>query len=320
MKKIYISIMLLLAGLFVLGQDTTISVMYATTTPEIDGVEEEIWDSVDPVPIDKKYGSEEPTVTAYWKAMWDEVAFYVLIYVEDDDHYPSWESGGSWYEYDQPEVYFDVNADLKDGVGAAGGQGHYQVQPHFEDGGYGKPKESTEVNDFRPACYYCYTLDGENYLWEYELEYNAFTDKGGTIMTMETFKDLEKIGFDVYIIDQDQNITSARQRAVWSNTGEINENYTNMDDAGTIVLADPPSGIQLMNAQSFSVYPNPVTANFRLSMDCDMIQVSNMLGQAVETIEITGRWVNVESLADGLYFIEGFRHGKSVGFTKIIKE
>ena len=36
--------------------------------------------------------------------------------------------------------------------------------------------------------------------------------------------------------------------------------------------------------------------------------------------EMTGRWVNLESLAGGLYFIEGFRNGQSVGFTKIIKE
>ena len=139
-------------------------------------------------------------------------------------------------------------------------------------------------------------------------------------MTMDTFKDLEKIGFDVYVIDQDENITTSRQRAVWSNTGETDENYLNMDDAGTIVLADPPTGLLQMKTRSFSAYPNPVSANLRLSLDCDRIRVSNMLGQEVQSIQLDGRWVNLESLESGIYFIEGFRNGKSVGFTKIVKE
>jgi hypothetical protein len=274
---------------------------------------------VEPVPIERNFQAESPTVTAYWKALWDEVAIYVLVYVEDDDHYPAWESGGSWYEYDQVELYFDVNDELKDGLGASSSQGHYQVQPNFEEGGSGNPKES-DVTDFRPACYYCYVLDGENYLWEYELEYEAFMNKGGFTLTVNEFRDLEKIGFDVTIIDQDQNVTSARQRAVWSNTGETNENYLNMDDAGTIMLADPPTGFSHSDTRPFRVYPNPVSAGLRLSESCDRIRISNMLGQTVQNSEMPGRWVNVEELSRGIYFIEGFRNGKSLGITKIVKE
>lgn len=322
MKRIYFVSMLLLACAFAFGQDTTISVMYATTTPEIDGLEDDVWLTVDPVPIELNFGTEEPTVTAYWKAMWDEVAMYVLVYVEDNDHWPSWESGGSWYEYDQPELYFDVNADLKDGLGASSEQGHYQVQPHFEESGYGTAKESAEVNNFRPECYYCYTLDEEeNYMWEYELEYTAFTDKGGTVMTLETFRDLEKIGFDVTIIDQDENVTTGRQRKVWANDGATDENYLNMDDAGTIVLADPPAiGMQQLQAEVFKVYPNPVSSLVRIGVDCDRIRITDPVGQTVLFTETTGRWINLESLNPGIYLLEAFSDDRSVGISKIMKK
>ena len=64
----------------------------ATTAPVIDGVEEEAWDAVDPVDFGLILGQAEvPTVTAYWKALWDDDNIYVLINVEDDDHYPGWE-------------------------------------------------------------------------------------------------------------------------------------------------------------------------------------------------------------------------------------
>jgi len=323
MKKLYFVFMMLLAGLIAFGQDTTVSVMYATTTPEIDGIIDEIWQTIEPVPIEKNYFAETPTVTAYWKAMWDEIAVYVLLYVEDDDHYPAWESGGDWFVYDQAEVYFDVNEILKDGLGTRDYEGHYQAQPEFEEGGSGKPQEYISGRDDRPDCFYAYVLDGENYVFEYEFEYENFTNGDGEEMTVDKFRELEKIGFDVYVIDQDEGITTSRQRAVWSNTGGDDgstENYINMDDAGTIVLADPPTGFIPKEVQTFSVYPNPVSSNVRLSVDCDRIQVSNMLGQAVETIELTGRWASLESLNTGMYFIEGFRNGKSVGFTKIIKK
>ena len=101
-------------------------------TPVIDGVEEEIWDGVDPVNFTLMLGTEVATVTAYWKALWDCDNIYVLINVEDDDHYPAWESGGNAWEYDKPEIYFDVNDTLVDGLGpATASSGHYQFSPGF---------------------------------------------------------------------------------------------------------------------------------------------------------------------------------------------
>ena len=128
--------MFIFVAYVVKGQDKlNIEVPFTNIPPSIDGIEDPIWDQIPAVLIEGNFQSELPTVTAYWKLLWDYSAIYVLVSVEDDDHWPGWVSGGSWYEYDQPELYFDVNDELKDGQGVTNrGTGHYQVIGKFADG------------------------------------------------------------------------------------------------------------------------------------------------------------------------------------------
>jgi hypothetical protein len=79
-----------------------------------------------------------PTLTAYWKMLWDNENIYVLVNVEDDDHFPSWETGSAWYQFDNVELYFDLNKVLKDGKGASiANSGHWQNSPSFQPDNYG---------------------------------------------------------------------------------------------------------------------------------------------------------------------------------------
>jgi hypothetical protein len=328
MKKIYTVLSLLLFALYAFGQeeDSTYWISYTPFNPVIDGVEDELWLDMEPNYIEKDYTGESATVTAYWKALWDSSYFYVLVSVEDNDHYPSWESGGGWYEYDQPEVYLDLNEDLKDGRGASMALGHYQIQPHFVSGGSGVPttnQEAGNVNDFRPDCGYCYVVTGENYVWEYEISYDALTNLTGETMSIEAMRALDQIGFDVYIIDQDQNITTSRQRKVWSNTGTTAENYLNMDDAGTIVFVEPENpavGISGHHTATFSVYPNPVTDYMNISVSFDRLVISNVLGQYVWSTEDPSKRVYLGLLHEGIYFVQAYKNGQSAGIVKICKE
>ncbi len=324
MKKIYcLFILMFVVRIAIAQEDTTMSILYTSDLIEIDGFEEDIWENVDPVPIDKAFTGEQPTVTAYWKMLWDDTYFFVLVSVQDDDHYPAWESGGSWYEYDQVELYFDVNEVLVDGGGPNTDpkpSGHYQIQPPFEDGASGILKEYEPGNDYRASCTYCYELSGNDYVFEFMIPFSSFTNIDFQTMTLESFKELEKIGFDVTIIDQDQGITSSRQRAVWSNTGETAENYVNMDDAGTITLIESGVGMSQNRIADLEIYPNPAGNEVRIRADFDRIVISNALGQKVITLETSEKMVNVEMLPEGVYFIRAYQNEALAGNAKFIKE
>jgi hypothetical protein len=323
MKKLYFTIIMILFAYAVTGQDKmNIEVPYAENAPTIDGIEEEIWDVVPAVSIDSVYRDEDPTVTAYWKAVWDETALYVLVNVKDDDHWPSWESGGDWYQYDQPEVYLDVNEVLEDvrGAGVHKGTGHYQVQPGFTDGGSGIQKSLVEELDYRPGGSYCYELTGEDYVFEYALDYSTFKNIDNVMMGVGDFIDLDEIGFDVYVIDQDEGATNARQRAVWHNTGRTDENYNNMDDAGTITLVDYTSLNSVKsNPNSLSVYPNPVYDYLTVDADFDKLSITDILGKEIKAILTSDKVIAMNSLARGIYFIQAFNRGNSVGVAIIHK-
>jgi hypothetical protein len=323
MKNLYLFIAFILSVSVVSGQlELPVQVAYTDDAPDIDGIEEDLWDAVPANYLDSSYVGENPTVTAYWKALWDDNALYVLVNVVDDDHWPSWVSGGSWFQFDQPELYLDVNDELEDlrGAGTNRGTGHYQVQPGFVDGGSGVKKSLVEDGDYRPGGSYCYVITGEDYVFEYALDYSTFMNIGGDMLSVGDFVDLDEIGFDVYVIDQDEGVTTARQRAVWSNTGRVDENYANMDDAGTIVLIDFTSVDRVHSKPgSLVVYPNPVYDYLTIDAEFDKLTITNVLGKEIKSIVYSDNKIDVNSLARGIYFIQAFDKGISLGVAKILK-
>ena len=326
MKKLNFIIALTLLAYVVTGQEKlNIKVAYTDNAPTIDGIEEEIWDMVPEVILDSAYLGENPTVDAYWKALWDDNALYVLLNVKDDDHWPFWEKAGAqWFNYDQAEVYLDVNEVLEDGKSpnsarSSGPDGHYQVHVDFVDGGSGVVGSLVTANE-RPGGSYCYVITGEDYVFEYALGYTSFANIDGEIMSAGSFSELEKIGFDVYIIDQDEGVTTDRQRAVWHNTGRIDQNFANMDDAGTITLVylEPSSNVET-NTNTFSVYPNPVFDILIINAEFDKLIITNILGEEIETIVNSDNRINMNSFARGIYLIQAFNKGDLLGVTKIHK-
>ena len=321
MKKLNFIFVFILVANVVLGQGKeNIVIFFADNAPTIDGYDEIAWDIAPAIPIENAHQAEQPTVTAYWKAIWDYSALYILVSVEDDDHWPSWESGGSWFDYDQVEVYFDVNDVLEDGMGVGDpGTGHYQCVGKFTQTGSGVLQD-IELDGRRPKGQFCYVLDGEDYLYEYKLDYTSFINKDGLAMTAGTFEAMDSIGFDVTIIDQDEGVTSARQRATWHNTGEINENYAVMDDAGTITMGylEPSSNVET-KIHTFSVYPNPVSDYLTINAEFDILIISNILGEEIETIVNSDNRISMKSLARGIYIIQAFNKGNLLGVVKIHK-
>ena len=211
-----------------------IEVARTESAPDLDGIIDNIWDAIDAVPIAKNFIGENPTVDAYWKAMWDNQGIYVLINVQDDNHFPAWEDGGNDWEYDHVEVFFDVNQVLDDNLGAGNGQGHYVFSPTFGEDLY----DGEIINGL---LRYANKLYGESYISEMFFPFAIFTNKDGQNLSKSDMIALDAIGFDIHVVDQDQGITTSRNRKVWQNVGTINENYFNMNDAGTIrLIGDDP--------------------------------------------------------------------------------
>ncbi|HSH20126.1 MAG TPA: sugar-binding protein, partial [Draconibacterium sp.] len=206
--------------------------------PVIDGVLDEngAWDSAIVYNIDKAlYGEAytfgEPDETT-WRALWNDDGMYIFLKTVDDAWYPSYATGGNSWEYDKPEIYFDVNYVLLDAGGpSASGTGHYQVAPAAEEAKIdGTP---TTQDD---GVVYAFLVDGTNWDVEYFVPWTLLkTSEDGL------FDKTAPMGFDVTMIDRDPD-DAGRRRAVWANIGGQNESWSNMDDVGYIYLdgAEPP--------------------------------------------------------------------------------
>ncbi|HOO85136.1 MAG TPA: sugar-binding protein, partial [Prolixibacteraceae bacterium] len=84
------------------SEKVNVNIHRTLLNPNIDANIELLWNSVEPVYIEKNFGEETPSLVAYWKAMYDENYFYLLVEVTDDEHLPAWKAGvDSHWEYDK---------------------------------------------------------------------------------------------------------------------------------------------------------------------------------------------------------------------------
>jgi hypothetical protein len=227
---------LVICGLMTTGavaQKRTALIRKASVSPVIDGQVDAVWAEADPEnPIDRAQEGEIPTLgepgETTWQALWDWEGIYILLRVTDDDFYPNYEAGTGLnrWDYDSPELYFDVNSDLEDGLGpSTGGSGHYQFAPSFDqtkiDG-----TVTTDANGFS----YAFLVDDPNYTAEYFIPLSALLDADGYDINLEG-----EVGFDISVHDRDLGDDSLRV-AVWCNTGAVGDSWSNMDDCGIITF------------------------------------------------------------------------------------
>jgi hypothetical protein len=314
MKKIY---SLLIASLFVGGAfaaDKTATVKFTAVAPEIDGFVEGTWDAATPEAITVAFRTEVATVTASWQSLWDDNNSYVLVNVEDDNHWPGWEAVGDSWLYDKPEIYWDVNAVLKDGGGAGNSAGHWQLADGFTDGMYDTPITKAGGASINPGGTYAYSLVGEGYEYEHAVPWANLKDNNGAAYVPVNGG---KYGFDVTIIDQDEGITTGRQRMNWATAGVVDEAWNNMDEAGIITLQK--GAVNTLKNSSMSVYPNPAIDNVTIKADFNRVSISNILGQQIKSISVKSNVVNISDLSKGVYVIKAYKNDKYVGTAKVTK-
>jgi hypothetical protein len=236
MKRLITILTLALMVTFVYAQRPQGVIVRTTVPPVIDGEIDEIWDDANVYDIDKNYRLEQPTLGAAgettWRALWDMDGMYILLVVNDDHWFPSYMAGVDNWMADKPELYFDCNFILEDGVGGGFGQGHYQVAPAAAEATIdGTP--ITEGN----GVIYAFKVNNPDYVVEYFIPWSLLNDKDGI-----GFDKMGTMGFDVTIIDRDPGDTD-RKRAVWANVGDKDESWSNMDDVGWITFEGAEAGI-----------------------------------------------------------------------------
>ncbi|HEY3372019.1 MAG TPA: sugar-binding protein [Prolixibacteraceae bacterium] len=243
MKKIFT----FLVGLFLvtlgMAQVPTGVFAKATKAPVIDGVVDDVWAKATVYNINTPSTGQTPTLgepgQTTWQGLWYTDGIYILLKVTDNAFYPHYAvtPAGASYEYDKPEIYFDVNPVLVDGGGplpngTGNGNGHYQFAPAFTDG----KNDGTLLTENQMN--YAFKVTGTNYVAEYFVPFTKLLDKDGA-----QFDQLNTIGFDITIIDRDPGDASANS-AVWSNTGS---SWSSMDNSGQVTLEDAELGIPVDN-------------------------------------------------------------------------
>jgi len=281
----------------------------------MDGFIEDTWEPAATNAIDVNFQAEVATIgSSTWQALYDDTNFYVVVFADDDNHWPGWESAGNNWEYDKPEVYWDVNEVLADGVGAGtNNSGHYQLADGFLDGSYDMAitKAATAVGDRNPASTIAYSLVGEGYNYEMSVPWSAFTDKDGNPAGLDVLSK-RSIGFDITIIDQDEGVTTARQRANWNNAGAVDEAWNNMDGAGTITLQK--TGKSSLKNSTMSV--NSKAGILTINADFNKVVISNILGQQVKSANASSKSINISDLSKGVYVVKAYKNSKYVGTAK----
>jgi uncharacterized protein YjdB len=290
---------LLLCGMFAMAvsgqqEKPEASIHKSAVVPVLDGVIDDLWDEAEMNLFERNFREEIPTVgDSYWKMLWsdfgEDAGVYILIWVDDDDYWPHYISGGanSW-EYDKIEIYFDCNTwDLDDGLGASGGpaNGHHQIAVMYEEGKIDGTKLWGEDNPDADPIWYSHMVNDPDVIAEYfiPLEFLVDNDGGPVDLTAQ-------VGFDITLIDQDEGITTARQRRVWANEGlgDGDESWNNMNYAGLITFEGASDKIFV---ESVTLEAEDITQNNKkIQIKATVLPedaTSKLLGWTVENV--TGR-------------------------------
>ncbi|MGI6744306.1 MAG: sugar-binding protein [Eubacteriales bacterium] len=172
-------------------------------TPVVDGVMDDVWQTAEEYKIDKLKDGEDGGVTAVWRALWDENAFYFYIEVNDTEH--NFDGDVSWG--DGAEIYFDpLDTDVND----------YSTDDVVYFGFKADDVENTSFTGTDAGieafqnCYKLVSVVTETG-FIYEASFALKTFNGGVNMKAGTV-----IGFDIQINNQSADASSRTGAYGWS--------------------------------------------------------------------------------------------------------
>lgn len=245
MKKQLLSCMALVTlfsgSLFAQWQPKELDVFYTVQAPVVDGVADGLWSQVEAQAIDVAFANETVSLGdgATFRMLWDDDNIYVLVEVDDDNHYDHVEASTASWLADKPELYFDVTFPLVDGGGPDMTSGHHQAAPDFDT--------TMSSADYEFNYAFVVNDNDSSYTFEYALPYTWLLDANENPLDPSV---VTTIGFDITILDLDADgkggndfANGGRGRINWSNNavdtvdgGEAGESWGTLDQAGLITF------------------------------------------------------------------------------------
>jgi len=320
MKKITLFTAMFLASFTLIAQDLVIPKLIGA--PVIDGQVDAVWDMIDAVNCEFEPDDDFGDASIYegwFKMAWNDTAFFMLMYRDDDDFADRWETGLEDWQSDRDEIFFDIHVDtLVDGRGASDSQqgasyGHYQftsiwVQDATE--WVGMPQQWYHNAPF----YFGYVRTGDTYYTEYAWPFTSLTiDQSVLPGTDETFQGEAGVIFGLQVaigdVDMYDNPTDQtfRKWIKWVDEG----GWDDMDDAGQVELGSEeitvPSSVEEASSGNFSVYPSPAADYIRISdltqnVDIRIYDVVGSMVMSRQNVNSDTR-IHLNHLVSGVYFI-----------------
>lgn len=326
MKKIntFLLVLIFATGIAV-SQKVNVGVYKVNTAPVLDGVEDELWNSIQPVTFNKPLVGDLPTPSeGTFKAVYNDTALFVLVTYADDDHFPFYEKDGSSgfenYNMDHIEIYTDVNSVLNDGKGPNdANSGNYSVDPGFDVDKEGQIVFGGGWSGHTANRYSAYKRNGEGYTMEIAIPFQDnlitvdgldFVPANGAVM-----------GFDVVVVDRDEFSGLGRQRVMWQNDNSegLGDPWMNMDACGTLTFSGVINGNQdIKSLNGINIFPNPVTDYLKVNGDFTKAIIFDITGQKV--MQGSTNEFNLSNLNNGMYIVNLYNKGEFIGSSRFIKK
>jgi hypothetical protein len=293
----------------------------------LDGsADDPVWAVLDPVPIDRPfyanrpYSLDQPTLYgAFWKAFWNDTAFFILVQVVDDIFYPYWENGQE-EPGDYIAIYMDVNGTKPEGFGPGYGSGVYQGQYQFLHRYDTLPFKGTmqpgRVDSTWTSNTWSYE-DSATLTTEWCISFKALIDSANVPFNPYN---TAQIGFDVEINDADSANGYLDKKQVWSNT--VVSNWSNMDSAGIVKLIrcfGCTTGIEESSSSMPLINPTLVSTYINVPAEITKLEIMDILGRKALIANDNPGSVNISHFMPGVYFVRLFRNQEYLGYQQIIK-
>lgn len=303
-----------------------------TEVPVIDGLADEgFWSPDQDFTIFSLSNEADWTGDADFKPTmnfaWGWSYFYTYIYMTDDvDH--SWDgTNGNAWEFDNVEWFFQL-----DTITAPTTYTDNTIQMRFNRGSNGDPGwvscgyRNGVVNTDEILTYWENTADG--WLVECAIPWTTFMPDGSLPEDIHDWIESGGlIGFDVSAADSDGTDPAVGDRGngtqtAWDEDGDEGDTadgtednaWNNTNVFGYLnMMGDPIASTHEVTAEgTFSVYPNPVTNTINISGVNGPVEIYNIAGVHVMTIEALS--ADVSGLTSGVY-VAVFEN-QSVKFVK----
>jgi hypothetical protein len=285
-------------------QETTVP--YVTDAIVIDGTaDEESWSTAEA--ITGKFNIAGVTSDADFsgtlQTCWDDNNLYIFIDIKDDVE-TAYTGTGDTYTFDCVEFFQDI--DTLSPTPATGAYSGDDIQGRFNRS-WDTYTGTAGRNDAEYE--YAYNSGGTGWTVEGKLPWVAVLPEGSVPEDINAWVE-KALGFDIQIADNDGSGRDGQ--FAWDPDDLLNG--TTEDNAwkdtrvfGVIHLGEKPAiGVAPVQNTQFGVYPNPATSevNFSNLNGVTSIELVNLIGQTVMTVDVNGYDVNlnVSDLASGTYF------------------